>query len=243
MKKERGIALVSGGAKGIGAACCRALASRGFKVAIHYNSSASAAEDLSSQLERSFCIKADLSEIESVEEVYARIKEAGGNLEVLVNNAGIAKDAPIFSASLEDFDMTINTNIRAAWYLTKRLCRFMIRNKKGRVINISSVIAHTGNPTQSVYGLTKAALENFTKTAALELSHYGILVNSVAPGFIMTDMTDKITPQLKEKILDRIPLGRFGSAEEVAEIVSFLAESGAYCSGATFHVNGGMFCG
>lgn len=240
IKKE--IALVTGGGKGIGAACCRELSDQGYRVAVHYNSSRQEAEVLAAGLADAFTIKADLSNLEELETIYNRIKDEGGNLKVLVNNAGVAIDNPIFSATLEDFEKSFQTNLRATWYLTKRLSRFMIRNKSGRIINISSIIAHTGNPTQSAYGLTKAAIENFTKTAAQEFAQYGILVNSIAPGFIITDMTEKISQELKDQILSRIPLGRFGTPQEVGSIVGFLAGKATYCTGATFHVNGGMYC-
>ena len=118
-----------------------------------------------------------------------------------------------------------------------------MRKKSGRIINISSIIGHTGNPTQSIYGMTKAALDNLTKTAAIELASFGILVNSVAPGFIDTDMTKGLGDELKQKILERIPLGRVGTPAEVADVVAFLATRASYCTGSVFHVNGGMYGG
>ncbi|RIL11649.1 MAG: beta-ketoacyl-ACP reductase, partial [Proteobacteria bacterium] len=185
----------------------------------------------------------DLSTSDGVEQVFEQVKTADLPLEVLVNNAGVVHDNPIFSASLEDFDRTINTNMRGTWFLTKRAARFMARKKRGRIINISSVIGHMGNPGQSIYGMTKAALDNMTKSLAMELSHFGILVNSVAPGYIETDMTKDIPAELKERMLSRIPLGRVGTPQEVADVVAFLATRAGYCTGAVFHVNGGMYCG
>lgn len=240
---EKKIALVTGGGKGIGAACCEALAQEGFQVGIHYNSSKTSAERLASSLNDAFCIQGDLSTIEGVDTIYNEIKQKEGSLAVLVNNAGLVYDNPIFSASLEEFEKTINTNMRGTWYLTKRLSRFMIRKKAGRIINISSVVGHTGNPTQSIYGMTKAAIDNFTKVAAMEFASYNILVNSVAPGFIETDMTREIPEEFKEELKKRIPLGRIGNAGEVAEVVAFLATKGNYCTGSVFHVNGGMYGG
>jgi 3-oxoacyl-[acyl-carrier protein] reductase len=187
-------------------------------------------------------VQADLSRTEDVDRLSETLKESGG-LEVLVNNAGMTIDAPLFSAKLDDFDRQVATNMRSTWYVTKRLSRLMIRARHGRIINISSIVGSTGNPTQSVYGMTKAAIDNFTKTAAMELAGYNILVNSVAPGFIQTRMTESLDDSIKQAILGRIPMGRMGTADEVAEVVRFLAVSGSYCTGSVFHVNGGMFGG
>jgi 3-oxoacyl-[acyl-carrier protein] reductase len=174
--------------------------------------------------------------------VHDALKERGG-VEVLVNNAGATVDAPLFTAKLADFDAVVDGNLRSAWYLTKRIGRLMMRNRRGRIINISSVVGSTGNPGQTVYGMTKAGLDNLTKSAAMELAGFGILVNSVAPGFIETKMTEVLAPEVKAAILARVPLGRMGKAEEVAQLVRFLATEGTYCTGTVFHVNGGMYGG
>ena len=236
------IALVTGGATGIGAACCRILSQAGFSVGIHYNSSKESAEKLSKELPDSFIVGADISTEAGVDSVFEVLKAKDG-LAVLVNNAGMAIDAPLFSAKLEDFDKVVATNMRSTWYLTKKMTRLMIRKKAGRVINISSVVGSTGNPTQSVYGMTKAAIDNFTKTAAVELAGYNILVNAVAPGFIETRMTAELSPEIKARILGRIPLGRMGNPEEIAQVVRFLATEASYITGTTIHVNGGMYLG
>jgi 3-oxoacyl-[acyl-carrier protein] reductase len=242
MIQESKIALVTGGATGIGAACCRILAQAGFLVGIHYNSSSAAAQALAGELPGSFTIGADISTEAGVDSVVEALK-GKGQLAVLVNNAGMAIDAPIFSAKLEDFDKVVATNMRSTWYLTKKLTRLMIRAKEGRVINISSVVGTTGNVTQSVYGMTKAAIDNFTKTAALELAGYNILVNAIAPGFIETRMTAELSDEIKAGIFDRIPLGRMGQPEEIAKAVRFLAIDASYCTGTVLHVNGGMYLG
>ncbi len=237
------IAVVTGGAKGIGKACSEMLAHVGFKVGIHYNQSREEAEKLSATLPGSFTLQGNISTIEGIDQIYNQIKSRPEALAVLVNNAGVAHDNLIFSASLEDFDKTINTNLRGTWYLTKRLARLMMRQKQGRIINVSSVIGHTGNPAQSIYGMTKAGIDNLSKSLAAELAPFGILVNSVAPGFIDTDMTKDLDAAIKEKILQRVPLGRVGTPDEVAELVCFLATKASYCSGSVFHVNGGMYGG
>jgi 3-oxoacyl-[acyl-carrier protein] reductase len=189
-------------------------------------------------------IKADISTIEGMDQIYDMIKrEHGGSLYVLVNNAGVAIDNPIFNASIEEFEKTVNINLRSAWYLTKRLSRFMIRQRAGRIINISSVVGCAGNVAQSIYGMTKAAMNNLTMTASKEFAQYGILVNAVAPGFIRTSMTEKIPEEFAEVFMKQIPLGRMGNPEEVGEVVQFLATSANYCTGSIFHVNGGMYGG
>jgi 3-oxoacyl-[acyl-carrier protein] reductase len=236
------IALVTGGATGIGAACSRELARAGFSVAIHYNSSDAAAKALSSELPGSFLVQGDLSKPQDVDHLYDVFKDKGG-LEVVVNNAGATADAALFTAKLEDLDRILATNLKSTWYVTKRLSRLMMKSRKGRIVNISSVVGSTGNPGQSVYAMTKAAIDNFTKTAAQELAPFGILVNSVAPGFIQTRMTDELSEEIKKGILSRIPLGRMGQPEEIAQMVRFLAVEGSYCTGTVFHVNGGMFGG
>ncbi|MDH4263229.1 MAG: 3-oxoacyl-ACP reductase FabG [Spirochaetia bacterium] len=239
---EEKIALVTGGGTGIGAACCRSLSDAGFKVGIHYNSSKVKAEELAASLPNCFIIQGDVSTVEGIDSVYDVIKkDHNGQVDVLVNNAGIALDNPIFSANLDDFQKTMDINVRGTWYMIKRIARFMIRKKSGRIINISSVIGSVPNPTQSVYGMTKAAIDNLTKVAAIELAQYNILVNSVAPGFIDTDMTKKIPEELQKEIFKKIPLGRMGQPEEVGDVVKFLATSGTYITGSIIHVNGGMY--
>ena len=244
--EPRGIALVTGGSGGIGAACCRALAERGFIVGVHYNRNETAARELVNGLgsERPhFTVGGNLSTIEGCDEIYQAVKKLDHPLEVLVNNAGLAVDNPVFSATPEDLDHTWHLNVRGTWYLSKRLVRLMIRRRAGSIINISSVVGSTGNPTQSVYGMTKAAIDNFTRTAAMEFAEHGIRVNAVAPGFIATDMTAALDESIQQKILERIPLGRMGSPDEVAEAVAFLAVGAAYMTGTVMHVNGGMYGG
>jgi 3-oxoacyl-[acyl-carrier protein] reductase len=249
----RGVALVTGGESGIGAACSLELAKAGFTVGIHYFRSEQDAEAVrqealtahpsrGSDPSAAFLLYADLSKSEGVDLVYDALKERG-SLEVLVNNAGMTVDAPLFSAKIEDFDRVVAVNMRSAWYLTKRLARLMIRNRRGRIINMGSVVGCAGNPTQSVYGMTKAAIINFTKTAALELAEYNILVNAVAPGFIDTAMTQALSEEARAALLRLVPLKRMGTPAEVAALVRFLATECSYCTGAVFHVNGGMYGG
>ncbi|MCK9276142.1 MAG: 3-oxoacyl-ACP reductase FabG [Syntrophales bacterium] len=238
---DRPVALVTGGARGIGAACCRALSEEGFRVGIHFRSSENEANELSKTLENSFILKTDLSNPEEIEEMVQDIKSEAGRLDVLVNNAGVSIDRDIGSMKIDEFDRQRSV-VRGAWYLTKRVLRlFMLRSGTGRIINISSIVAHTGNAGQIPYTMEKAALDAFTKSLAKELWGRNILVNSIAPGFIETAMTETLPSDVRNAMLGNIPLGRTGTPEEVAEVVAFLARRGTYITGSVIHVNGGLY--
>jgi len=240
---ERPVALVTGGGTGIGAACCRRLAAEGFRVAIHYRSSEESARKLQAELPDSVLFKADLASAESIDALIAELKDRLGRVDVLVNNAGYNVNGPVLTMKLEDYD-AIHAVERGTWYLTKLvLRRFMFRRGTGRIINISSVVGHTGNPGQIPYTMAKAGLDAFTKSLAQELAGKQILVNSVAPGFVDTEMTEVLPSEIKAAILSRVPLGRMGRADEVADVVAFLATRGSYVNGCVLHVNGGMFGG
>ena len=240
---ENPVALVTGGATGIGAACCRALAAEGFYVGIHYNKSVERAQQLLKEIKEGFLIQADLTDIERVDMMIGKLKDAVGRVDVLVNNAGHSINADILSMKLEQFDAQ-RALTRGVWYLTKRILRqFLLRSPSGRIINISSVVGHTGNAGQIPYTMEKAALDAFTKSLAQELRGRNILVNSVAPGFIATDMTEELQQEVKDKIITNIALGRIGKQEEIAEVVAFLAKKGSYITGSVIHVNGGLYGG
>ena len=188
-------------------------------------------------------MKADLADVDEVEEMAKSIKGIAGRVDVLVNNAGIAVNSDINSMKIGEFDSQ-RTTLRGAWYLTKRILRlFMLRSNSGRIINISSVVGHTGNGGQIPYTMEKAGLDAFTKSLARELWGRNILVNSVAPGFIDTAMTKSLPDDVQQKILENIPLGRMGRPEEVADVVAFLAGRGTYITGSVIHVNGGLYGG
>ena len=172
-----------------------------------------------------------------------KLKDAVGRVDVLVNNAGHSINADILSMKLEQFDAQ-RALTRGVWYLTKRILRqFLLRSPSGRIINISSVVGHTGNAGQIPYTMEKAALDAFTKSLAQELRGRNVLVNSVAPGFIATDMTEELQQEVKDKIITNIALGRIGKPEEIAEVVAFLAKKGSYITGSVIHVNGGLYGG
>ena len=239
---ERKVAVVTGGATGIGRAVCRALGAKGFRVGVVYNSSEAKAREVAEGLDGAFVAKADLSDPAQVEALVKELQETAGRVDVLVNNAGYNRDAPIFTMKLDDYDAVTGV-ARGTWYLTKLvLRRFMLRTG-GRLVNISSVVGHTGNAGQIPYTMAKAGLDAMTLSLAQELRGRDILVNSVAPGFIDTDMTAALPDEVKARILERIPLGRMGRPEEVAEVVAFLATEGGYITGSVIHVNGGMYGG
>ena len=240
---DRPVAIVTGAATGIGAACTRALAQAGFRVGIHYRRSAAAAGALMAELGEGFLLNGDLSRAEDVDGMVEQIRDRAGRVDVLVNNAGLSLNADIHAMRLEQFDEQ-RALTRGTWYLTKRILRqFMIRRNRGRIINISSVVGHTGNAGQIAYTMEKAALDAFTRSLAKELAGREILVNSIAPGFIDTDMTGDLPDGVRERILANIPLGRMGRPDEVAEVVAFLATGGSYITGSVIHVNGGLYGG
>ncbi|MDE0885629.1 MAG: 3-oxoacyl-ACP reductase FabG [Myxococcota bacterium] len=237
------VALVTGGATGIGAACARRLAAEGFRVAVHYRSSAAKAEALLKEIPGAFGVQADLTVAAEVDALIKELKAEAGRVDVLVNNAGYNVNAPMLSMSLDQYD-AVSAMARGTWYLSKGILRrFMLRAKSGRIVNISSVVGHTGNPGQIPYTMVKAGLDAFTKSLAQEMSGREILVNAVAPGFIDTEMTEELPSEVKDAILARIPQGRMGNADEVADVVAFLATRGHYVNGSVLHVNGGMYGG
>jgi 3-oxoacyl-[acyl-carrier protein] reductase len=240
---EKRVALVTGGGRGIGAACVKELAARGFRVGIHYRSSGEAAEALLAAIGDGFLLRADLGDIAQVDALVEGLKAETDRLDVLVNNAGVSIDMDMQRMRIEQFDEQ-RAAVRGAWYLTKRVLRqFMMRADSGRIVNISSVVGHTGNGGQIPYTMEKAALDALTRSLAREVKGRNILVNSVAPGFIATEMTAQLPEEVQAGILAGVPLGRMGRPEEVAEVVGFLAESGSYITGSVIHVNGGLYGG
>lgn len=237
------VALVTGAATGIGAACARALSAEGFRVVVHYRSSAEKAKKLLSEIPGSVGMQADLSQPEAIEALVKELKEETGRVDVLVNNAGANENAPMLTMKLDSYD-AVASLARGTWYLTKLILRrFMLRRGSGRIVNISSVVGSTGNAGQIPYTMAKAGLDAFTKSLAQELAGREILVNSVAPGFIETDMTHELPEEIKAGILLRVPQGRMGTPEEVADAVCFLATRGSYINGTVLHVNGGLYGG
>ncbi|HPW22431.1 MAG TPA: 3-oxoacyl-ACP reductase family protein [Smithellaceae bacterium] len=241
---DKPVAIVTGGGTGIGAACSRALAKEGFRVGINYIPvMEEPSKVVLAEIKEGFLVEADLTDPEQIDKMVGEIKEVAGRVDVLVNSAGISINSDINSMKIEEFDRQREL-VRGAWYLTKRILRqFMLRANSGRIINISSVVGHTGNPGQIPYTMEKAALDAFTKSLSKELWGRNILVNSVAPGFIDTAMTRELPEEMKEKMMSSIPLARLGQPEEIADVVAFLATRGTYITGTVIHVNGGIYGG
>ena len=236
------VAVVTGGATGIGRAVCRALAEKGMRIGVVYNSSEAKAQALADELGDAFVLRADLGDPIQVEGLVKQLREVAGRVDMLVNNAGYNRNAPIFTMKLDDYDAVLGLG-RGTWYLTKLILRRFMLRSGGRIVNISSVVGHTGNAGQVPYTMVKAGLDAMTRSLAQELKGRDILINSVAPGFIETDMTAALPEEVTSRILDQIPLGRMGRPEEVAEVVAFLADSGSYITGSVLHVNGGLYGG
>jgi 3-oxoacyl-[acyl-carrier protein] reductase len=238
------VALVTGASRGIGAATAIALGQAGFRVAVHYKGAEDKANAVVARIGdgQARAFKADLAAPGACQELVKVVKDEMGGIDVLVNNAGVSIDQLLAFAKPEDFDTLLATNLKPVFLLCKFTSKVMIRQKAGRIINLSSVVGHTGNAGQSMYTATKAAITGFTKSIAQELAGFGILANCVAPGFIATDMTDALPEEARAAILAKVPLKRLGTPEDVASAVAFLASDAArYITGTTIHVNGGMY--
>lgn len=238
-------ALVTGASRGIGRAIAIALGKAGYAVAVNYAGSREAAEAVRDEIiaagGKAFTLQADVSKPEDVDGMFKTIKEEFGFLDVLVNNAGITRDGLLIRMKESAWDEVISTNLKGNFLTLKAAAAMMMRRKQGSIINISSVVGLTGNIGQVNYAAAKAGVIGMTKAAAKELAARGIRVNAVAPGCIVTDMTDKIPEDIKDGMLHSIPLARLGQVEEVAKAVVFLASDDAsYITGQILNVDGGM---
>jgi 3-oxoacyl-[acyl-carrier protein] reductase len=236
------IALVTGASRGIGRAIAERLADDGFFV-VGTATSDAGADSISDYLgENGKGIKLDVADVESIAEVVKTVNDKFGVPTVLVNNAGITRDNLLMRMKDDEWDDIINTNLTSVLRMSKAVLRGMMKAKTGRIINISSVVGFTGNAGQANYAAAKAGMVGFAKSIAKEVGSRNITVNTVAPGFIDTDMTRELSDDIKNALLSSIPLSRLGEAKEIAHTVAFLASAGAgYITGETLHVNGGMF--
>lgn len=234
-------ALVTGASGGIGAAVAKALHGAGATVALHGTRTA-ALEALAGELrERAHVTPADLGDPAAVEALPKQAVEAMGQVDILVNNAGLTRDNLFMRMSAEEWNRVLAVNLTAAFLLSKAVLRGMMKARWGRIVNVTSVVGHTGNPGQGNYAAAKAGLAGMSKSLAAEVASRGITVNCVAPGFVETAMTDRLTDDQKARIMGQIPAGRMGSPEDCAAAVLYLASpEAAYVTGQTLHVNGGM---
>jgi 3-oxoacyl-[acyl-carrier protein] reductase len=239
------VAVVTGGSRGIGRAIATTLAAAGATVVVNYKGNQAAAEEVVNEIAaaegQALAIQADISQSEDVERLFKTTIERFGTISILVNNAGITRDTLLLRMKEEDFDAVINTNLRGVYLCTKAALRPMTKARGGRIINIASVIGLIGNPGQANYAAAKAGIIGFTKSTAREMASRNITVNAIAPGYIETELTGTLGEQIRAAILETIPLGRLGVAQDVANVVCFVAsDAAAYITGQTLTVDGGM---
>jgi 3-oxoacyl-[acyl-carrier protein] reductase len=243
LRLQERVAIITGASRGIGRATALALASEGAKVVVNYATSSPAAEEVVAAITdmggNAIALQADVSKLDQVDALVNQTLEKLGRVDILVNNAGITRDTLLLRMKPEDWQAVIDLNLTGVFLCTRAVSKVMLKQKSGRIINITSVAGQMGNPGQANYSAAKAGVIGFTKTVAKELATRGITVNAVAPGFIATDMTSNLK---SEEILKYIPLGRYGAPEEVAGMIRFLAAdpAAAYITGQVFNVDGGM---
>jgi acetoacetyl-CoA reductase len=240
------VVIVTGGARGIGRAIAEELGREGARVVVNYAKSKEAAEDLVAQLQQNgspgaVAVQADVSDAAQAARLIEETLQRFGRIDVLVNNAGINVDRSLKNLTPEDWDKVIKNDLSSYFYTTKAALPHFTQQKSGKIINISSVIGQMGNFGQANYAAAKAGIIGFTKTAALELARSNVTVNAICPGFIATEMFESMPDKAKEAVVARIPLGRVGTAHEVARAVRYLIADGDYITGASLNINGGLY--
>jgi 3-oxoacyl-[acyl-carrier protein] reductase len=245
MKLQGKTALVTGASRGIGREIALELARQGANVAVNFAGSEAKAKEVTEEIKsmgsEAIAIQCNVADGDSVQAMIKETISRFGSLDILVNNAGITRDNLLMRMKENEWDEVINTNLKGVFLCTKAVSRQMMKQRSGKIINISSIVGVSGNPGQANYVAAKAGVIGLTKTSARELAARGITVNAVAPGFISTDMTDELSEEVKTEMLKGIPLSRFGEAKDIARVVSFLAsEDSSYMTGQTLHVDGGM---
>lgn len=239
------VALITGATRGIGRQIALTLSKEGYNIALNYRSSNDELEELKKEIEENkvevLAVQGDVSNYEDCERFVKETIDKFGRIDVLVNNAGITKDMLLARMKEEDFKQVIDVNLVGTFNVTKNVISYMMKARSGRIINLSSVVGVSGNAGQSNYAASKAGIIGFTKSLAKEVASRNILVNAIAPGFIQTSMTDVLKDEVKEEIAKAIPLKRMGTAEDVANLVKFLASSdSSYITGQVINVDGGM---
>lgn len=239
-------AIVTGASRGIGKDIALYLAKEGAKVAVNYSGSKDKADAVVAEIKamggEAFAIQASVDQADDVQNLISSTMEQFGSVDILVNNAGITRDNLLMRMKEHEWDDVINTNLKGVFLCTKAVTRQMMKQRAGRIINITSIVGVSGNAGQANYVAAKAGVIGLTKSTAKELASRNITVNSVAPGFISTDMTDALPEDVKSQMLSQIPLAKFGNPEDIAKAVAFLASEDAnYITGQTIHVNGGMY--
>jgi 3-oxoacyl-[acyl-carrier protein] reductase len=245
MTLEGKVALVTGASRGIGREIALELARQGANVVVNYAGSEAKANEVADEIKalgkEAFAIKCDVSIQEEVSVMVKETIERFGKLDILVNNAGITKDNLLMRMKEEEWDDVLNINLKGVFLCTKAVTRQMMKQRVGRIINIASIVGVSGNPGQANYVAAKAGVIGLTKTTAKELASRNITVNAIAPGFITTDMTDKLTEELKAEMLKQIPLARLGEPKDIAKMTAYLAsDDSSYITGQTIHIDGGM---
>lgn len=239
------IALVTGASRGIGRAIAITLAGYGATVIVNYNGSKEKADEVVEEIEKNggkaLAYQADVADFSAVQTMFADLVKQLGRIDILINNAGITRDNLVLKMSEEDFDQVIDTNLKGVFNCLKQAARLMLKQKQGRIVNISSISGVIGNAGQINYSASKAGVIGMTKSLAKELGSRGITVNAIAPGYIKTDMTAVLKEDLKERVMEAIPLRRLGEAEEIAEAAAFLvSDKAAYITGQTIQIDGGL---
>jgi len=238
-------AIVTGAGRGIGRAIAKELAATGANVVVNYVTSADAAHELAREIEelgpKALVVQADVTEYDQVGEMIKLTIETFGQIDILVNNAGITRDKTLKNMTREHWDEVVDVNLGSLFNCTKQVLPFMLERKSGKIVNISSFVAQGGNVGQSNYAATKAGIIGFTKSLALEVSRHGITVNAVCPGFTETDMLMTVPEHIRQRILDKIPMGRFGKPEEIASCVRYIVTEADYMTAQAISINGGVY--
>lgn len=239
------VALVTGASRGIGRHIALQLAQRGADVAINYRSRQPEGDEVAREIEatgvRALSFKADLSKMPEARSLVRQVQDQWGRIDILVNNAGITKDKSMKKLTDEDWNDVLDTNLGSVYATCSEVLKIMMDQKYGRIINITSFVGQAGNFGQANYAASKGGIIAFTKTLALEMAKYNITVNAIAPGFTETEMLAQVPENIREQIIARVPMGRFGKPEEIARAVVFLAAEGDYITGQQINVNGGVY--